>query len=234
MSGTIPSGFPALNETASGTVYTIGFTAGVAFGASIGGRNFSQLMAANTGNRSCRYHARMTGGGQADYALPGLKSISLRMEATYAWWWGKPSKLQLVLPWSQALVNALADRPRADIVLEMAERIAGVEVLREPIIVVDFDGVRVDRGPVNSSVTIDGSRRTANNNAAVDLSNVETMTFLSDGRISVTCAVPDWRVRPGQFLSYAGQTFQAGSVVWAVDTVRQTMTVTEVRYPWET
>jgi hypothetical protein len=233
MSGTIPDGFIPVNGVAPGTRYTIGFTAGIKFGAKVGGRDLTQWLASNPGRRTYRYHARMTGSGQADYALPGCRSISLRMQASYDWWLGQPSSLQLVLPWSQALVNALADREHADIVLEMATRIGGVEVLREPIVVVDFSSVRTDLGPVNKSVTINGRRRTANNAAAVALASVETLTYLADGRITVTCAAPDWRIRPGNRVSYAGQTWQVGTVVWSGNYRRMTMTVTEIKTPWE-
>ena len=59
-------------------------------------------------------------------------------------------------------------------------------------------------------------------------------TPYTDGRITVTCAAPDWRIRPGNRVSYAGQTWQVGNVVWSGDYRRMTMTVTEVKTPWET
>jgi hypothetical protein len=226
-SGTIPDGFSALNGAAAGTRYTIGFTAGIKFGATMGGRNFAQWLAANKGRQSYRYHARMTGGGWglADYCLPGHRSLSMRI--VQAQEIGRPCHAQLVFPWSQALVDALAARALADIVIEMSTIIGGVEVLREPIAVMDFESVRVDLGAINKSVTIEGRRGGRNNTARVALTAVETLTYLADGRMSVRCARPDWRIRPGNFVTYAGETWRVGTVVWTCDEHRQTMALTE-------
>ncbi len=232
-SETIPAGFSSLNGTPAGTVYEDGFTAGIAFTTdTVVGVNWGEWLSANIGNKIYRYTVKMTGGGQADYSLTGLKSISLQMQATYAWWYGPKSKLQIVLVYSEALVAAIALRQSADIVFEMAADINGVEVHSETIITVDYDGIRVDRGAVNKTIVLTGSRRCANNSAAVLLTGIVNETILSDGRMSYRCAQPHWHIRPGNNATYGANTIQLGTVTWAVSRGAQSMTLTEVRYPW--
>lgn len=226
------------------TTYTGGITEGFTFGTGgsggsdgAGGLNYTQFFAAAPGQRVYRYYAKLSAQtfptAQDEYDLGGIASIQLNMESTWAWWWGRPSRLVISIPYSQEKINAIALRPMADIVLEMAVVIDGVEVQRETIITVDFTSVATEQTPDDSTITINGIRRIWNNSNLVELAGVVSRSVQEDGRVQFRCAQPDWRIRPGNRVDDDGDVIMIGTVTWSVTPMAQSMDLTETRYPWE-
>lgn len=86
----------------------------------------------------------------ADVVIP-ISSFSCRRRN------GGSSFLSVVIP-DISYSAQIWERCNADMKLEVAYLSAGVEVLRETVIVVDLNAIRTDEGATNKSITLSGSR----------------------------------------------------------------------------
>jgi len=181
-------------ETASGS------SDGSAMGDAVEGFNFTAWLRANRNRISYRYECTLTGSadGKEDVALP-ISSIQARMRTA------SPSFAAVVIP-GVSYSDAITDRPNGEIVLEMVAYLDGVEALREEILRVDLDAVRLDEGTGSKSITIEGHRTVTYSERDTDLQFVTYRRF-SDGKYAIRCAVPDWYLRPGHVARYDGASF---------------------------
>ncbi len=123
-----------------------------------------------------------------------------------------------------AEINARSD---GDLQLDMIFVIDGVEELRERIIEVDLDTIRIDEGGTNKSITLLGFRslaRGTNNIIIVDSSYYS----LSDGKIRYRFIDVDPYLRVGDVVQIRTDEFIVGEIVYFVDVSRQQMEVSEL------
>lgn len=171
-----------------------------------------------------RYYATLTGGpdGQADYLLPGLKSVQLRMRD------GEASYVSVSLVYDTAAAAAIADRPSGRILVDMAGVVAGVELVRETLIEADLYSFRYDRGATNQSITLVAYATRTYAGRTATLQDVVTESMLADGRMQFRCARPDFYLRPGDTVNYGVHSIVAGQVSCLISPTQQYMDVMEV------
>jgi hypothetical protein len=188
-----------------------------------GGLNFSAWLRANRDLAVYRYYVRITGSadGLPDYDLTGFKSFQFRMKADAT------SYLSIVLVHDAAIMAAVADRPNGDLVIDMVATVSGVESLREELIRAPLFSTRYDRGGDSRSINIVGYASGISGGSRVELQGVTTETMLSDGRMRLRCARPDFYLKPGDTAIFGSQEITVGSIASAISPVSQYMDVSE-------
>ena len=188
-----------------------------------GGLNFSAWLRANRDLAVYRYYVRITGSadGLPDYDLTGFKSFQFRMKAD------STSYLNIVLVHDAAIMAAVADRPNGDLVIDMVATVNGVESLREELIRAPLYSTRYDRGGDSRSISIVGYASGISGGSRVELQGVTTETMLSDGRMRLRCARPDFYLKPGDTAVFGSQEITVGSIASAISPISQYMDVSE-------
>jgi len=136
-----------------------------------------------------RFIFTLTGGadGLSDQVMP-ISSFSARLLS------GNPTFLSVVIPGLDYSAQ-IADRPNGDLSIKMGFEVAGVIVLTEEIVRVDFENIQINEGAVNQSITLDGHRTETWSTKTIALTGASYRN-LNKGKIRYR-VVPDIYVKPG-------------------------------------
>jgi len=185
--------------------------------------NYSQFLRDNDDASVKLYFFTLTGtaDGVDDITIP-ISSFQARYRD------GESTYLSCVIP-DISYLDAINLRLNGSMVVKMAYSVKGVIELIEDIITVDLDtnGVRVDEGGNNQSLTLIGHRTESFSSKTVSLQNVSYRRVDSSGKISLRCNTPDIYLRPGDTATYGSDSFVVGLISYTVSVSQQTMEVSE-------
>lgn len=154
------------------------------------------------------------------YLIPNPLSFTYRLEL------GVPSYLTVNAIFSTAVFNEIESRKDDGISVESIVNYAGGEV-RNEVVNVEFTEISVNAGK-SPTITIGGYKELRYYSSTVALQNVMIKTIDKDGKTRFRCFQPDFYIRPGCIVTYAGDQFTINKVVIFVNNgVTQYMEVTE-------
>lgn len=193
---------------------------GAAFGDAIDALNWSQFLRDNQSQYVIRYFCTLTGAADltTDFEIP-ISAFSARKrdgEATY---------LQVTVPGIE-YSEQITDRSNGQLLIEMAYFVGGTEQLREEILRVDLETIRIDEGARNRSITLSGHRIESYGNNEIELTDA-TYKYVSDGIRRYRFAIPDPWLNPGDTAIIGDDSFRVGYITYNISTRYRQMEITE-------
>lgn len=168
------------------------------------------------------YYCTLTGSAdsQTDLTIP-MSSFQARRKSA------APTFLAVVTP-GTSLETEIGLRPNGTLEIEMAYVLNGVEEYRETIFTADLDsdGVRIDEGGRNQSITLTGHKTET---------FIGKVTWLNDvmykrddgGDLAFRCASPDLYLNPGDTAKYGSDSFTVNQVVLSISPEYSTTDIEE-------
>lgn len=212
----IADGLGVGEAVAGAQVHEEEITEGLGLGAEAEAFNFGAWLRANKDLCTIRYIFTLTGtaDGKVDIELP-IQSFQSR------WRSGNPTYLQVVIPAITAYASYVNDRPNGELKIDMAYFYKGVEALREQLLLVDMEEIRLDQGFRSESITLVGHKTETYTAKTVALTGV-TYRYEAGGYVKLRTAVPNLYLRPGDTVIYDTDEFVADLITLWIDQ-RQTM-----------
>jgi hypothetical protein len=195
-------------------------TDGAGLGDSAACLNWSEFLRANQLNYIVRYNFTLTGAadGTSDATIP-FNSFQARKRD------GESTYLSVTIR-GLDYAEQVADRVNGQMIIEMAYFVSGVEQLREEILRVDLENIRIDQGSTNRSITLSGHRTESFGNQLVTLTD-PTYKYVSEGIRRYRFAIPDPWINPGDTIRVAEDEFRVGYILYIVSDRHRQMEITE-------
>jgi hypothetical protein len=146
--------------------------------------------------------------GVADVEIP-ITSLQARMRS------GSPTYLQVVIPGLSEYETYVTDRPNGTMEIDVAYMEDGVYALRETIISVALDDIRVDWGPMSKSISLTGRSQKTYANKAITLHRPIYRATLN-GATRYRFAEPVVYLFPGDTVTVDSDVFVANTVSYYV------------------
>jgi len=181
--------------------------------------NWSEFLKANYDLAVIRYYFTLTGepDGTTDIEIP-ISSFQARKRSDYS------TQLTVVIPDYIAWASAVTARTNGSMLIDMAYLVEGVEQLREQIIEVSLDDIRLDRGSRSRAITLTGSKVQNYGSQVVAIEN-EGYRYLVDGKLGYRFAVPDPWINPGDTCQVVDDEFVVDWVNYSISHRYRTMEV---------
>lgn len=188
------------------------------------GAAWSKWITANIDRLTFRYYFTLTGDadGTTDVTVP-ISSWQARRKS------GEPTFLSVVIPYKPQREAAINARANGTMLIAMAYLLDGVEQYRETICRADLDsdGIRIDKGGRNRSITITGHKTESFTWKSIDLQKVVSVST-DNGHYRYRCATADLYLNPGDTARYDGSEIIVNQIVYAISADGQWMDVQEV------
>ena len=184
--------------------------------------NWSEFLRANQDQYLIRYYFTLTGAadGTSDIEIP-VSSIQARKRSGYS------TQVSVVIKDYLAWAAAITARPNGSMYIDMAYLVAGVEQLRERILIVDLDDIRLDKGSRSRAITLTGTRVQTFGAQVVAVPD-PSYRYLIDGKISYRFPVPDPWLDPGNTCVVGDDEFTVDWVNYVITENYRSMEVREV------
>jgi len=153
-----------------------------------------------------RYFLSLTGAenGLDDVVIP-FASFQTRIRNQ------EPTYLSVVVP-GMDYSDAIIARPDGQIVIDMAYFFSGEEMHREEIVRADLETIDIHEGGTNQSIVLTGHKTIDwGGSKTVPLSGV-TYRRITNGTTRLRTAIPDLYLKPGDYVSYDGDTIQVEQI----------------------
>jgi len=134
---------------------------------------------------------------------------------------GAPSFLQVVIP-GMSYVPAINDRAKGTLQVYLTYKLDGSIVRQSLVVDASLDSVRIDEGPVNSSVTLSGHKTETFTPKEIELEGVMYKN-ITDGKFRYRLAVPSLTLTPGDTATIGGETFSADVISYYFRATRNGM-----------
>jgi len=166
-----------------------------------------------------RYYLTLTGAenGLDDVVIP-FASFQTRIRNQ------EPTYLSAVVP-GMDYADAIVARPDGQIVIDMAYFFSGEEMHREEIVRADLETIDIHEGGTNQSIVLTGHKTIDwGGSKTVPLSGV-TYRRTTNGTTRLRTAIPDLYLKPGDYVSYGGDTIQVEQISIFVESAYSMMEV---------
>jgi len=166
-----------------------------------------------------RFIFRLTGAadGLSDQIIP-ISSFSARLKS------GDPTFLSVVIPGLDYSAQ-IAARPNGDLSIKMGLEVAGIIILTEEIVRVDFENIQITEGAVNKTIILDGHRTETWSTKTVVLT-AASYRKLHKGKLRYRC-VPDLYVKPGDTVEIESDNFVVDNITLSMSANQINMEITE-------
>jgi hypothetical protein len=147
--------------------------------------------------------------GTTDVEIP-IKSLQARMRT------GDPTYLQVVIPGLTEYETYVTRRPNGTMKIDVAYLENGAYTLRETIISVTLQDIRVDKGPLSKSISLTGRSQKTYTNKSITLYRPIYKAVLN-GSTRYRFAEPHVYLFPGDSVTVDDDTFTANTVSYYVN-----------------
>ena len=156
----------------------------------------------NTISGQLKYIFTLTGSedGTTDVEIP-ISSFNARRRS------GDPTYLQIIIPGLDR-ESDINDRLNGDLKIDAAYFVGGSYTSRETILEANLEDIRIDKGPMNQSITLTGHKQTTYSNKSITLYNPIYKNTLN-GVIRYRFAEPNLHLYPGDTVTVGSDTFVA-------------------------
>lgn len=169
--------------------------------------NWSEWLRQNSGAAIKRFYFTLTGSNEtppvADAVIP-ITSFQSRMRQN------EPTYLSVVIGDIDSYAATINARSHGQMVIDMALLIDGVEAIREEIIRVDLEDIRIDEGPRNKSISLSGHATVSYTPKITALSGA-TYKSITNGMRRYRCDMDPY-LRPGDTVRINGEEFEIASL----------------------
>lgn len=161
-----------------------------------------------------RYYFTLTGNPDIEIPISSFQCRRRNGESTY---------LQVVIPGIDYSAE-IADRSSGDMVIEMSYWFGGVDNYRTEIARGTLDGIRIDEGGQNKSITLTGYKTETLVTKTVDIESESTYRSVSaDGKITHRFAEPDIYVNPGDTVTIGTDELVVSMMTYSISVSSQSM-----------
>lgn len=182
--------------------------------------NYSELVRGKDDRIIRRYYCTLTGAADSttDLEIP-ISSFQSRLNNN------RPSYLSIVTPTVEQS-SEINSRSNGDIVIEIALLYNGEELFRQEIVRAELETITISEGAVNKSITLEGHGTRDYSTETVAVDDVISRT-VADGKIRYQLGSPDLFLRPRNTVTYDSDSFEVGTITFAISVDAQTVTVEE-------
>jgi len=140
---------------------------------------------------------------------------------------GKPTYMSVVIPKYDEYVDAIINRSNGKMVLYKGYRFTDNSTQTEKIATVNLEDIRLDKGPINRSITLSG-HKTVSNDAPkkVNINKVTYKNTNASGLRRYRSAVDLW-VRPGDTAVMDGEEITVGLITYTIQKGQEVMEIEE-------
>jgi len=183
--------------------------------------NWSEWLRENEHISVKRFYFTLTGAadGETDIIIP-ISSFQARKRD------GEPTYLSVTIP-GMDYAGQIADRSNGQMIVEMAYFINGVEQIREEIIRVNLETIRIDQGARNRSINLSGHRSESFDGRVKDLSN-PNYKYTINGKIRYRFPQVDPYLNPGDLCRVGTDEFLVNYITYSITANYRQMEVYEV------
>jgi len=209
----ITSTFGINEQSGFALTYDVGIQSILGINDSHFGENAGNLITIIPPSVVYTFYLTLTGANDSleDYEITQLKTVQFRLKRN-----GESSYIGVSAIYLQEAETEIDARPNGTLVLSMASKYQGFELLREDLFELDFSDVRYDIGSTSRSITINGYGALTYEWDIVFLLNAIQKRVNQDGRVNYRFTRPDFYVRPGYKVVYGLESFTVDEVAFYV------------------